>query len=76
MSELPKQPAADPAKARFIVLNLLRFSGAVLVMVGLGVQLGKIDLPWVIGPIFAFVGMFDMFIMPVILARRWKTPGK
>ena len=78
MSETPKpaKPAGDPAKARFVAIMLMRFSGAALIMLGLGVQVGKLDLPAVTGPIFAFIGMFDMFVMPVILARRWKTPVK
>ncbi len=68
--------AADPAKTRFVAITLMRFSGAALIMLGLGVQMGKVDLPMVTGPIFAFVGMFDMFVMPFILAKRWKTPTK
>ncbi|MEP6868668.1 MAG: hypothetical protein ABJA20_09135 [Novosphingobium sp.] len=77
MTETPMPPKGtqpDPAKARFAALTLMRFSGAALIMLGLGVQVGKVDLPMVTGPILAFVGMFDMFIMPVILAKRWKTP--
>ncbi|MEP7221437.1 MAG: hypothetical protein ABI673_02090 [Novosphingobium sp.] len=76
MSETPASPGPDPAKARFFAINLMRISGAALVMLGLGVQLGKIDLPPIAGPILAFIGMFDMFIMPVVLAKRWKTPGR
>jgi hypothetical protein len=76
MSEIPKPPApaADPAKLRFVAITLMRFTGAALVMLGLGVQVGKVDLPMVTGPIFAVMGMIDMFVMPVILAKRWKTP--
>jgi len=69
-----KSDPADPAKKRFLAISLLRFSGVALVMLGLGITFGKVDLPPLLGPVFSILGMFDMFVMPVILSRRWKSP--
>jgi len=63
----------DPARARFLALTLIRWTGAGLVLLGLLVNAGKIELPGIAGIILVAFGLFDAFVMPVILARRWKT---
>ncbi|MBC2670446.1 hypothetical protein ACFOON_09600 [Novosphingobium piscinae] len=71
-----KDPAAkDPAKARFIAITLLRMSGALCVLLGVMITERRIDSPWWLGVILTLVGFVDVFLMPKILARRWKTPG-
>lgn len=67
-------PAKDPARARFAAITLIRMSGAALVLIGILITRGRIDLPWWIGLILTLVGVFDVFAMPLILARKWKTP--
>lgn len=66
--------ARDPAKSRFIAITLIRMSGAVFVLLGVMITEGKIHLPWAVGAVLAVVGFFDVFAMPKILARRWRTP--
>ena len=63
----------DPARARFLALTLIRWTGVGLVLLGLLVNAGKIELPGIAGIILVAFGLFDAFVMPVILARRWKT---
>lgn len=63
----------DPAKARFIAITLIRMSGAVLVLLGILITERKLNLPWIVGVIFCVIGFFDVFVMPRVLARRWKT---
>ena len=65
--------AKDPAKARFIAITLIRMSGAVMVLLGILITERKLNLPWIVGVVFAVVGFFDVFVMPRVLARRWKT---
>jgi hypothetical protein len=65
--------AKDPAKARWLAIVAVRWTGVVLVVLGLLVQSGRIALPPVVGIVFVLVGLFDAFVMPVFLARRWKT---
>ncbi|MDG2002531.1 MAG: hypothetical protein P8J20_04300 [Novosphingobium sp.] len=64
----------DPAKSRFFMLQALRWSGLAMVLVGLLVLNGKIDLPDIFGGALVVVGLLDALIMPTILARRWKSP--
>lgn len=63
----------DPAKARWLAMTAVRWTGVALVTLGLLINSGKIALPGVVGIIFVVVGVFDAFVMPTILARRWKT---
>lgn len=71
-----KDPAPkDPARARFIAITLIRLSGAVFVMAGLLITERRIDLPWILGVVLTVVGFFDVFVMPKLLARRWRTPA-
>ena len=66
----------DPARARFLALTLIRWTGVWLVLLGLLVNAGKIELPGIAGIILVAFGLFDAFVMPVILARRWKTKDR
>ena len=65
----------DPAKARFVAITMIRMTGAVLVLLGLLITEGKINLPWIAGVIFLVVGVVDVFVMPRLLARKWKSKG-
>ena len=71
----PPPPGKDPAKVRFIAISLIRVSGAVFVLLGLMITEKRIALPWIVGVVLVAVGFFDVFVMPKVLARRWKTPG-
>ncbi|MCB2060753.1 MAG: hypothetical protein R3E09_05035 [Novosphingobium sp.] len=64
----------DPAKAKFIVLQALRWSGVGLVLAGLFILYGEVDVPDVVGYVLFVVGLLDALIMPGVLARMWKTP--
>jgi len=63
----------DPAKARFFALVLIRWTGVALVLVGMLINAGKIAAPGIVGILLVAFGLFDAFVMPVILARKWKT---
>ncbi len=68
------KPASDPAKAKFIAIQAVRWSGLGLVLLGLLIVNGKIDLPEIAGYILTAIGLLDALVMPVVLARLWKTP--
>jgi len=63
----------DPARARFMALTLIRWTGVGLVLVGMLINAGRIAAPGILGVVLVLLGLFDAFVMPVILARRWKT---
>lgn len=62
------------AKKRFMAIQLMRFMGAGLVIFGLLVINGNIDLPRILGFVLVMIGIIDALFMPSILARRWKSP--
>ena len=64
----------DPAKARFFIIQAMRWSGLALVLVGLLVINDRIDLPSEAGYAIFLVGLVDALIMPSVLARLWKSP--
>jgi hypothetical protein len=64
---------ADPAKKRFFALVLIRWTGVALVLVGMMINAGRIAAPGILGVLLVGFGLFDALVMPVILARRWKT---
>lgn len=64
----------DPAKGRFIVMQLVRLSGVALVMFGLAITVGRTDLPAPLGIVMVLIGLFEVLALPIILSRRWKSP--
>jgi hypothetical protein len=64
----------DPARRRFMVVQTMRWAGVALVMLGLLVIDGRIDLPREAGYVLFAVGIIDALVMPTVLARRWKSP--
>lgn len=66
----------DRARARFIAIQALRWTGVAMVLIGLLAMNGRIDLPGAAGYVLVTVGLFDVLIMPTVLARRWRTPRR
>ena len=68
----------DPAFARWLALQGVRFAGVVTVLIGVLIEAGRLPLiagipPW-FGYILAVIGLIEVFALPRILARRWKSP--
>lgn len=61
------------ARQRFIILNILRFSGAIVVMFGLAISAGRLfpDFPPLLGYLFLILGMLEFFLMPILLKKSW-----
>lgn len=61
------------AKQRFIILNIMRFSGAVIVIMGLAISAGRLfpDFPPLLGYLFIVLGMFEFFLFPILLKKSW-----
>ena len=62
------------AKKRFLAISLVRLSGGVFLTLGLFILGGKFDLPPAAGWAFTVIGLIDLLVAPVFLARKWKTP--
>ncbi len=63
------------AQKRFIILNVIRIGGAVLLALGLAVLAnGFAGLPKAVGVVLFVVGIVDFLVIPVALSKRWKSP--
>ncbi len=67
-------PPTDRERARFMALNAVRLGGVALVVIALLIVNRAIDLPVVVGWVFLGVGLIDVFVIPQLLARKWRTP--
>jgi hypothetical protein len=65
------------AQYRFLVINLCRITGAIMLVVGLAVIAREaFGLPKAAGYLLFLVGILDFLLVPVILSKRWKSkPG-
>lgn len=68
----------DPAAARWAVIQVVRLVGVATVLVGVLHQAGRIaileGIPAWFGYVLIAVGVVEVFYMPLLLARRWRTP--
>lgn len=67
------------AKRRFYAITSMRLMGAIFVLVGFVLIRGGWELAgqptdrW-IGVAVVLIGAFDFAVMPLLLARRWRSP--
>ena len=64
----------EVARNRWLVINAVRVAGVAMVLVGILGLRGVIEYPDVAGYILLVVGLFDIFAVPLLLARKWRTP--
>lgn len=64
----------DRARNRYLMLQAVRLAGIVQVVLGLAITMDRLALPHVVGYLLIANGMIDAFLIPVLLARRWKSP--
>lgn len=63
----------DPAKARFLTIQAVRLSGVVTAVLGTLVLGGILPLPEIAGYILVALGVAEIFILPIVLAKRWRS---
>ena len=73
MNDAPK-PDAD-ARFAFLILQFMRLSGAAFAVFGLAVIAGKIHLPQMLGLGFISLGAVESLVLPIMLARKWRSPS-
>lgn len=66
----------DPAKARWAMLQLIRAGGLLFILGGMVILSDAVSGPPVLGIGLLLIGLFEFFFLPVLIARRWKSPPK
>jgi len=64
----------DPARNRFIVIQALRLGGVIMVILALLALSGVTPIPQIAAWPVLVIGLIDIFIVPQMLARKWRTP--
>ena len=66
--------ASKQARARYLVLSVQRLLGGGLIMLGLLALNGALGWGKMAGAVLVIVGLVDFAVLPIVLARRWRTP--
>ena len=70
--------ADDVARNRWAVIQAMRLIGVATVLLGIVLTRDVIDLAGesnhVLGYVLIAVGLGDLFVVPQVLARKWRTP--
>lgn len=62
------------ARTRFMIIQLMRLGGVALVVFSLLVINRVLTLPDIIGWPLLAIGLIEIFVIPRMLARIWRTP--
>lgn len=61
------------ARNRFLAINVIRITGVAMVLAGIAVRNGALDLPDWAGWLLIVLGMAEAFLFPTLLARQWSS---
>jgi len=64
----------DQARNRWAVIQALRLAGVAIAVIGLLVTGDVILLPHTVGYVLLAIGLVDVFAVPTLLARKWRSP--
>lgn len=65
------------ARNRFIALNVIRLTGALMLTFGLLAISGALRaIPLAAGYALFVVGLVEFLVLPVLLSRAWKNPDR
>lgn len=71
------QDEETKAQYRFLIINICRITGAVMLVLGLAViSREAFGMPKAAGYVLFLVGMADFLLVPVFLSKRWKSTPK
>jgi NCAIR mutase (PurE)-related protein len=70
----PPTHSDEIARRRFFAIQAARLAGAAALLVAILVVHGGIALPLSIGYGLGLIGLVLFAAVPILLARRWRTP--
>lgn len=76
--QLPEAPSDTLARNRWLTMQAARLTGFGMVIVGILLTQGALGSGWsnavIAGYVLIGIGLIDGFVVPQILARKWRTP--
>ena len=69
-----RKASDEAARNRWMVIGAVRIAGVAMVLVGLMIVRQVIPEPAWAGYTILAVGLADVFLVPLLLARKWRTP--
>ena len=81
-SRPPERPGTNDtvARNRWALISALRLFGFALAVLGLLMSQNAVDVAGesntLVGYFFIVIGLLDGFVMPQVLARKWRTPDE
>lgn len=71
-----REKADAVARNRFMLINLMRVFGVVMILAGVAVFNEALPLPDWAGLVLIVLGMGETFVVPTMLARIWSTQAQ
>lgn len=71
---MPEPVSDDVARNRFFIINFTRLAGVFAVFVAMLILADAIGGSYTLGYVLLGLGLIDIFVVPQVLARRWRTP--
>lgn len=65
----------DPARSRYFTIQAVRIAGVVQVALAALVLGGKLGWTELVGYLLLANGLADAFVIPALLARKWRSPS-
>jgi hypothetical protein len=66
----------DTARNRWAVITAARLAGVAAVVLGLLIVQRVVEAPELLGYALVLIGLADTFVVPIVLARRWRSPSE
>lgn len=66
----------DAAQLRYQILSLIRLMAAAQVVLGVVIIGGRLGLPYIVGAALVLTGVLEFFLIPRLLAKRWKSDAQ
>lgn len=64
----------NQARDRWAIISIVRLAGVALVLAGALVVRQIIEWPKEAGYVLIVAGLVDVYLVPQLLARKWRTP--
>lgn len=64
----------DVARGRWMAINAVRIAGVAMVVIGIFGLREVFEYPAIAAWILIGVGLLDVFVVPRVMARKWRTP--